>query len=230
MRIVTEAADFRLDVTDLPPKKRVWGFRAPARHRIRKSASQVAESRRENADTPATNALGRWFYLQPDPIGIQAGENHLYVYAGNNPILSSDPYGLIEWKGTQTGGAFLTAGAFQFSLKSECIKGKCASVKVLAGGPGAAIGPKKLKGTGSGSGVTFVDLTDKPYPEVFNGEFLYVSAGIAVGKWGVGATAIQLGGAKSVGAGRLSGLDASIGFLVGSSTVIESRIEDCCPR
>ncbi|MHB8837279.1 MAG: hypothetical protein ACYC9Y_16440, partial [Candidatus Methylomirabilia bacterium] len=65
MLTVTVAADFRSDVKDLPPKKCVWGFRVPARHRIRKSASQVAESRRENAATPATNASGRWFYLQP---------------------------------------------------------------------------------------------------------------------------------------------------------------------
>jgi hypothetical protein len=50
-----------------------------------------------------------------------------------------------------------------------------------------------------------------------------------VWKWGYGASAIKLGGARSIGAGRLSGLDASTGFLVGTSTVVDYRFEECCP-
>ncbi len=94
MRTVMEAADFRADKKDLPPKKRVWGFRAPSRQRIRKSASQVAESCRENAPTPTTIVLGRWFYLTPDPIGIDQGKNHLYAYVSDNPVNYADPLGL----------------------------------------------------------------------------------------------------------------------------------------
>jgi len=35
-------------------------------------------------------------YVQPDPIGIMNGENHLYSYVRNNPINKTDPAGLIE--------------------------------------------------------------------------------------------------------------------------------------
>lgn len=47
MRAVIEVAEHRRNNKDLPPKNRVWGFRVPARHRIRKSASQVAQAHRE---------------------------------------------------------------------------------------------------------------------------------------------------------------------------------------
>ena len=166
-------------------------------------------------------------YLQPDPIGLDGGTN-LYTYVGNNPVLDIDPSGLVTWTGTQKGGSFVTAGGFRFSLKSECVNKKCAKVEVLAAGPGWSFGPEKLKGTGSSSGITFVDSLHSPNPDVFNGEFLYASAGIAIGKWGFGASSIKLGAAKSVGYGRLAGLDASIGFLIGTSTVIDSHFEDCC--
>ena len=38
-------------------------------------------------------ALGR--YLQADVIGIQYGENHLYVYTEGNPLNIADPLGLM---------------------------------------------------------------------------------------------------------------------------------------
>jgi RHS repeat-associated protein len=41
-------------------------------------------------------ATGR--YLSADPIGIERGENHLYVYAGNSPLMEVDPLGLSKRK------------------------------------------------------------------------------------------------------------------------------------
>lgn len=32
--------------------------------------------------------------MEADPIGIKRGENHLYGYVANNPVDSTDPYGL----------------------------------------------------------------------------------------------------------------------------------------
>jgi RHS repeat-associated protein len=33
-------------------------------------------------------------YIEADPIGILSGENHLFVYVGNNPVNWIDPFGL----------------------------------------------------------------------------------------------------------------------------------------
>jgi len=93
MRTVIDVPEIRADKKDLPSKKRVWGFRAPARHRIRKSASQVAESRRENVPTPTTIVLGRWFYLQTDPLPPRSEEMNAYVYVTNDPTNLTDPSG-----------------------------------------------------------------------------------------------------------------------------------------
>jgi RHS repeat-associated protein len=37
--------------------------------------------------------IGR--YVEADPVGIEGGDNHLFVYVKNNPIRFDDPYGLI---------------------------------------------------------------------------------------------------------------------------------------
>ncbi len=37
--------------------------------------------------------IGR--YIEADPVGIQSGKNHLYVYVENNPILFTDPFGYL---------------------------------------------------------------------------------------------------------------------------------------
>jgi RHS repeat-associated protein len=69
MGAVTEVAEVHPDTKDLPSKNRVWGFRTPARYRIRKSAAQVAESRRENRPIPTNIASGISQFLLTDQVG-----------------------------------------------------------------------------------------------------------------------------------------------------------------
>ncbi len=40
--------------------------------------------------------IGR--YIEADPLGIRRGENHLYVYVENKPVILTDPTGLA-WNG-----------------------------------------------------------------------------------------------------------------------------------
>jgi hypothetical protein len=89
------------EVTDLPSKNRVWGFRTPARHRIRKSASQVAESRREIRLTVTITASGLCRFTAKDPIDFAGGDTNLYAYVSSDPINLTDPEGLyiFPWHG-----------------------------------------------------------------------------------------------------------------------------------
>jgi RHS repeat-associated protein len=47
-------------------------------------------------------AFGR--YIESDPLGIEAGKNHIYVYVENDPIMNSDPWGLMGAKGDNPAG------------------------------------------------------------------------------------------------------------------------------
>jgi RHS repeat-associated protein len=42
-------------------------------------------------------------YIEADPIGIEAGQNHLYIYVGGNPIKLKDSKGLWTYPGTPSG-------------------------------------------------------------------------------------------------------------------------------
>jgi len=64
-------------------------------------------------------------YLQADPIGIERGRNHLYVYVSNNPITAFDFYGLWEAKGFPAGLQGQITAAVEEALKKLKSESEC---------------------------------------------------------------------------------------------------------
>ncbi len=173
-------------------------------------------------------------YIEPDPIGLIYGKNHLYVYVRGNPINKIDPSGLIDWSGSFTGisvSSVVGASVYRYNLRSECVNGKRGIAKGWAYGGTAGVG---VTISGTTSDITFHDFESSPNPWVFNGTFTIVSAGIDIphrvteGK-GVGYTALLLLGNAyaEAGIGIIKGFDFSASFCAGSSTVTEGRVERC---
>jgi hypothetical protein len=158
-----------------------------------------------------------------------------------------DLMGLVDWNGTATiGGAVDGVGATlaRFSLESECRCGKKISADVIAVGPSAGYG---IRLTGGASKVTFKDPWPCPDQGSLEGQFLMVSAGLTVGaipspnnpRFGRGLPGIglsvsytQMGDAISIGwpPGITFGRDKSISATVGSATVTDFKITDCCGK
>ena len=61
-------------------------------------------------------------YLREDPIGIQGGMNHLYVYVQNNPIRYIDPRGLFYPPGTWDAFSSLQCINCDWGMLSWCLK------------------------------------------------------------------------------------------------------------
>lgn len=187
-------------------------------------------------------------YLTPDPIGLEGGINP-YGYVDNNPVNAIDPLGLISWKGSslQVSAVSLVGGTFiRYELESECINGKKAKIIVWAVGPSGGIG---AKATATWSPAQFEDYDSMINVGNFNGLFMGVSAGIT-GHLGVPirppGNSILPGNGPGVGLsgsyvrlgssfsnitnnpGIIVGYDKSITGTIGSSTVVESKIVDCC--
>lgn len=184
-------------------------------------------------------------YVESDPIGLRGGMN-TYAYVGSRPTTSVDPRGLVRWSGTATGGTFLAAGGYLFTLTSECIGGIQVTAKVLAVGPGAGLGLDVSATTGA---ATFEDNRSRPDASVFSGRFLSAGASFSIPPTaqtrlgmrlgglrdpnppnGVDASATQIGQARSVDYGRIWGLAVGVGFLVGSSSVLDSKTSSCCAQ
>jgi len=187
-------------------------------------------------------------YLRADPIGLRAGLN-LYAYVDGNPVNSVDPNGLTRWTGTsyQISAIALVGATFnRFTLESECVGGKKAIITVWAVGPSIGIGSR---GTLTISKVSFEDFSAKIDPSQFEGIFLLAQAGITFhpgvpirppGRTippgpgpgiGVGASSIRLGNAFSdplSSVGLSYGYDKSITGTVGTSSVMDVQILDCC--
>lgn len=162
-----------------------------------------------------------------------------YAYVSDNPLIYTDPLGLVQWTGSYSSiGVIYGGGAtrFVFNLTSECVNGVRAKAKVLAGGFAVGLG---AIATATSGNITFEDGLSTPDPFVFEGEAKFVGAGIAFGPknprpgpgrpTGIGgsAAAFQLGGARSIDFGLEYGLDASIFGGAGISIVQDASTESC---
>jgi hypothetical protein len=134
----------------------------------------------------------------------------------------------------------------RYELESECVNGKKARIIVWAAGPSGGIG---AKATATWSSARFEDYDSKINADNFSGLFMGVSAGITghpgvpirppgnsilPGRgpgMGLSGSYFRLGNAFSKitdNPGIIVGYDKSISGTIGSSTVVESKIVDCC--
>ena len=166
--------------------------------------------------------------MQSDPIGLTGGIN-TYSYVESQPTKFTDPSGLIKWSGEVYSAALVPGvggAAYWFDLKSQCVNGRYAYIRVKAWGVGAGFGARL---TGGASGLTFQDGETDIYPNGFEGTFRAMGANagaILVGGW----TWYQLGSNFSdVGAAPSAGLgfDLSVAAVRGKSRVANVEWKNC---
>lgn len=171
-------------------------------------------------------------YLQPDPIGLAGGPNP-YGYVGANPLGAADPLGLIEWTGTYTehAAAFgVGGGVYTFVLRSECVDGRRAHVRVRAIAIGGGISipnPFRWLSTATGGSITLTDPHDDIWVPGLAGAFGTASSTLAIGA-GVSSGTLTLGDAStdiSVSARAGYGLDA-LSLMTGISNIVPGSVRD----
>jgi len=174
--------------------------------------------------------IGR--YITPDPIGLEGGIN-LFGYAGANPIIFKDLFGLSSYYGYcryYSGGRNIGIGAGQLRCKvwTMCRSDntrEVGEVIALFGGFTAGLLP---------AGVTMfnVSLDRQPYSshptlKDLSGGASISTFGFAAGPLGWSYTNLVLGMGEAEMTGWQAGIDASVDFFSGSSW-LESPKTECC--
>jgi RHS repeat-associated protein len=186
-------------------------------------------------------------YLESDPMGLDAGINP-YAYVDGNPILFSDPSGLIKWTGTVGTLSYVNrygATGMRFSVDSECKCGVQIHLEVNAIGASVGLG---RRATGSIGPVTLNDPWPCPQDDALGGLFEVFSAGVSFGaipipppgpasRIGPGKPGIALGVSKiflgdsiseALPPGWSVGRDASIGATLGRAWITSATTKPCC--
>lgn len=150
-----------------------------------------------------------------------------YAYVGGNPVSNADPTGLVAWNGTMHSRSLIGgvgAGYITFTLTSDCVDDQKATIDVIATGPGLGVGFDIAE---TRANITFEDYRDAIEPHVFGGGFGAISAGLVVGPYGGSIGKVRLGDAFQVDGDGMKGLDIGLAAVFGSSTVIETKWEEC---
>ncbi len=164
-------------------------------------------------------AVGR--FLQPDPLGVFAGWENAYAYAGNNPINFIDPYGLLS--ATQFFcGAAIAAGVIAAGIAIA------AAAPVIAAGSGVAAG-LSAAGTALGAAASAAGGAVAASAGAIKTAALIGGAGGAVVSGMTAATSgkgfpetvrdVVVGGAMGVGAGAASAVGGAM-FFAGEGVAV----------
>ena len=162
-------------------------------------------------------------FVGADPLLFAAGDVNLYRYVGNSPALFTDPSGLIRWEGVATqitASYFVGISFIKFTLTSEWMNDRRATVTVLVAGP--TIG---TKGTAfAESKVAFEDHKECVDPKVFQpstwGGLAVIYQGSLVGGTGISLSISKLGSTWSDGVlSWPQGYDIGASILYGSSSL-----------
>lgn len=170
-------------------------------------------------------------YRQSDPIGLAGGIN-TYGYVGGNPLMVTDPTGLVEWTGSYHVRAFIEgvgAGWVDMVLTSQCIDGKRFKANVTGVGLGVGVGIPKLPIIASETYGTFTvnDYRTSIDPNVLSGGFAWRSVGVSIGKRDASLGNMKVGQAFGDNPVHGSGLDVGISGIFGTSTVTGGAWESC---
>ena len=176
-------------------------------------------------------------YIESDPLGTRGGVS-TYSYVVDQPLSYIDPFGLIRWNGAaeintvgiaKVGvGYSLVEGTF--SLKSDCVGGRQATVVVEVKGSGWGAGISILPfGSFGTSTVQFDDpVHGHVDPSVFNGGFNMLAVDGGLGGTYSWLDEFKLGSAVGNGRGWGAATDVIAAFgASGNSTVTHQKIT-CC--